>query len=622
MSRNLTSSVNYWKILERKLRGNDIFLPAWDKKDRDTLIQSLILTCLVLEEDLLLSDTCSLRRDLLNWIYFILKGDPVQSAELSGEIFQFLVRLPFGNTAQENWIAWSRFKASELKRKSALVCPIMGSISRYLDTRSAGVLRVINQFLTGPWKVHYPSLDYSQKCLSQYVAQEEKNRNLRIDPVLLRGLNHIVIEWCRGIDFTPLHPMHGPGSVAEVGVRHMLEKYTHMDTDEILNYSFPDPLVPFHRERTLDRACRIVFVPKSIKTWRTISAEPASLMFHQQAVLRVFEKLFRNHSVLRNHVFLHDSSVNRNAAREGSVLSEGQESNFCTIDLSAASDCVTWQLVKAVFAHTPLLRYLVSTRSRFAILPDGQRLELFKFAPMGSAVCFPVETMVFAACCELIVRLYGDKERKRYLVYGDDIILDTHLSEPLIELLEKLGFVVNKDKSFYSREVLFRESCGGEFYDGVDITPLRLPRKFSCVDVGYLRSADTYSMGIDLINRCYSHEKKYMRSYLISKYQELPQRMRPLFSYDGRGGGIISDAPTNFHLKSVTDESARKLQGTTWIHGCIRTTVDTWYPDDDWGEELLYEWLRGAKDSKRREPLELCRAEGAAKVAPGRTTLT
>jgi hypothetical protein len=84
---------------------------------------------------------------------------------------------------------------------------------------------------------------------------------------------------------------------------------------------------------------------------------------------------------------------------------------------------------------------------------------------MGNGATFCLETLVFAAAAHAI-------RSKTVSVYGDDIIVDSDKVDDLKRLLGFLGFSVNADKSFSAGP--FRESCGKDYYQGVDITPFYL----------------------------------------------------------------------------------------------------------------------------------------------------
>lgn len=94
-----------------------------------------------------------------------------------------------------------------------------------------------------------------------------------------------------------------------------------------------------------------------------------------------------------------------------------------------------------------------------------------KFAPMGNALTFPVEELVFGSECQVIQEeMTGVTDRPLWSVYGDDIIVPVEWYDTLVEYLSALGFIVNKDKSFSTG--FFRESCGKEYFHGKDVSPL------------------------------------------------------------------------------------------------------------------------------------------------------
>jgi hypothetical protein len=104
-----------------------------------------------------------------------------------------------------------------------------------------------------------------------------------------------------------------------------------------------------------------------------------------------------------------------------------------------------------------------------------------KFAPMGSAVTFPVQSIVYAcmAIASVLVsegltsthRLSSrriDNAARRVRVFGDDIIVPTTALGDLREYLAFAGLKVNTDKTFGKGK--FRESCGIDAYDGYDVS--------------------------------------------------------------------------------------------------------------------------------------------------------
>jgi hypothetical protein len=329
---------------------------------------------------------------------------------------------------------------------------------------------------------------------------------------LIRSLNSIIKDWVKPFDTSQFEFRHGPGGVAGHGKVSYENKYKDLTYDQTLVYAFGNPTWAHGEVRsTLDRISQTIFVPKSYKTFRTISMEPTTLQYLQQGVWREINRLVQADRRLRNRVGFqkHNEARNRALAKEGSI---GRD--FATIDLSAASDSVSYNLVMKLFAGTKLKRFLFATRSTRTLLPDGRLIELKKFAPMGSALCFPVETLIFAAICHYVTREHY--VTGKYSVFGDDIIVPTQCVEDVILVLETLGFRVNRTKSFYQSDCWFRESCGGEYCDGFDVTPMRISRDYES------QPDDVDAFGLlDLANSAYNRGYRYLRQFFLNKYRSI-----------------------------------------------------------------------------------------------------
>lgn len=97
---------------------------------------------------------------------------------------------------------------------------------------------------------------------------------------------------------------------------------------------------------------------------------------------------------------------------------------------------------------------------------------------MGNACTFPVETLLFLSVTIAAVLTHrGMRATKKNVealmgqvaIFGDDIVVPVDSRELLVEALEVLDFKVNDAKSFWTGK--FRESCGVDAFDGVDVTP-------------------------------------------------------------------------------------------------------------------------------------------------------
>lgn len=129
------------------------------------------------------------------------------------------------------------------------------------------------------------------------------------------------------------------------------------------------------------------------------------------------------------------------------------------------------------------LRHLHASRTRWSSCTiDGEETFFVKrkFASQGTAVTFPVQTVIYLlAVLASLPGFYEGDDPEEYLkrwkgkvrVFGDDMIVPKEGYERLCALLDYLGLKVNVDKTFVKG--YFRESCGGDFYRGDDVTPLK-----------------------------------------------------------------------------------------------------------------------------------------------------
>jgi hypothetical protein len=270
---------------------------------------------------------------------------------------------------------------------------------------------------------------------------------------------------------------HGPGAVADKlgsnskwlarGWTERLDAY--FPAHEYLEHRFVEDVdgLELHPPGT-EPPARVVCVPKTAKTPRVITIEPVYNQFIQQGLKALFEEWMNFHPSV-SYVY---QEPNRELARAGSI-----DGSFATIDLSEASDRVSLRVVKDLFRWNPhLLGAILSCRSMTAELPDGTSVLLRKFASMGSALTFPIETLVFATIARMAMsrakRRYDGVHTSTYRVYGDDIIVPSYAANDCVELLEAFGLKVNNRKSF--TEGNFRESCGGDYFRGTPVNPVRV----------------------------------------------------------------------------------------------------------------------------------------------------
>ena len=325
----------------------------------------------------------------------------------------------------------------------------------------------------------------SDRSLDPRRAEEYKRAGRALFASLFTTLDRKVYDG-------ELVPRHGPGATADrlSGNRKFeqtewplrLERYFPAGEFILPNWRWHSELdgVDFLEPRD-ERPVRVTLVPKTLKTPRVIAIEPAAMQYCQQALMEVFVEGIEEDDFLSPFIGFTDQVPNRELAREGSLYG-----NLATLDLSEASDRVSNQHVRALLSNHPHLRGAVEAcRSRKADVPGHGVIRLAKFASMGSALCFPVEAMVFLTIIfasigrELnmpVTRKLISSFRGKVRVYGDDIIVPVDMMEPVAAGLEAFGLRVNSSKSFGTGR--FRESCGGDYYEGVWITPVRVRSLF------------------------------------------------------------------------------------------------------------------------------------------------
>lgn len=216
----------------------------------------------------------------------------------------------------------------------------------------------------------------------------------------------------------------------------------------------------FYFLREVDGA-KLFTVPKKSDIDRCACKEPDINMFLQKGVGKHIRRRLR-----RFHINLNDQSINRRLALKGSL-----DGSLATLDLSAASDSMTISCVEALLPHDWFL-YLNDIRSH-AVEVDGTLVTTEMFSSMGNGFTFELESLIFWALMRTVS--YFEGSRGIVSVYGDDIIIPVGMYDSAVWVLDLFGFKPNPDKSFHVGP--FRESCGGHYYNGEDVTPFYLKRK-------------------------------------------------------------------------------------------------------------------------------------------------
>jgi len=339
-----------------------------------------------------------------------------------------------------------------------------------------------------------PTEKQKAEAESGFRERMETLRKVKIpyDHQILQDAKTLLGFVLRNLSLNTITPGHGPGAVAEMKdhderwdftswPRKAERYYPYMlyGASSISSVVYQGRGIPLSGLSTT----RVVLVPKDFKGPRLISVEPAAMQYLQQGQMKEMMRYFRRSSLLSRSIRLEDQTFNREKAQESFRLGSA------TVDLSNASDTVSAPLVWFLLSELPdLRRRLFSTRSDYARLPSGDTVRLSAFAPMGSATCFPVETLVFWSLAMATLRLHRLHKDSgfttRYLpwrelassiaVFGDDIVIPSDALETFLSILRLVGCSPNMSKTCWKTP--FRESCGGEWFSGTTVTIIRNKR--------------------------------------------------------------------------------------------------------------------------------------------------
>jgi len=316
-------------------------------------------------------------------------------------------------------------------------------------------------------------------CFDSTLEEEEM-----IKSPFWRTARSLVSRVIGDIDWNSIIPSHGPGAVFPSFDPCMRSDFTTLyDSIEshypFFEYFYGLGVKPSYSEYKKDWENRLqccseiqsslCCVPKDSRGPRLISVHPRESIWIQQGQRRLLESAILTR--VGDEISLADQSVNGSAALRASV-----DRSFSTLDLSEASDRLSCKVVKFLFGEYAYNKISCSRASHIKML-DGSVVKLQKWAPMGNALCFPVESLVFWAMVRASISVrFGSRSAAATDVYvfGDDIIVETKYYSATVAGLERAGLKVNLSKSFHRG--FFRESCGVDAFKGVNVTPHRMKR--------------------------------------------------------------------------------------------------------------------------------------------------
>lgn len=429
----------------------------------------------------------------------------------------------------ELWCMFDTYKAEALDHLSGGTHRLHLHIS---GLTCEGIFQYLFNHLLNGWVDVYSICCFIAKTRIQRPDQEAEQKEKFVQYQLNILPHRKVSEWALGMisqkyrehplpfERDAFLPKHGPGAV-NPSVDTFWDKQEQFLLTKYTKYWLKDKWeIPFllngkqPSELTVDSVSKLCCVPKNWKKPRTIASEPISNQYLQQGLEHMFDYAFSSDPWWNRRVNLHDAE--RGAQRSMNYRT------YATKDLSSASDDVRSVHIDSVFKGTPWRVALHAVRSRYCRV-DGRTIKLESFSTMGSATCFPVETVIFTLACEVACDLVNTKRHS--IVFGDDMVVPVEAYDVLSWILESLGFTVNEEKSYGStlndlgwaddscQLEFFREACGTHSYRGKRIPLVYLRESF--INKSYLLPEE-YCTCVDTLKnlsnyrRCFSYFWKGM----------------------------------------------------------------------------------------------------------------
>nr|QDH91132.1 MAG: RNA-dependent RNA polymerase [Leviviridae sp.] len=238
---------------------------------------------------------------------------------------------------------------------------------------------------------------------------------------------------------------------------------------------------------------RYSFVNKTTTIARGICTEPTINMWFQLGLGAILERRLLSYFKID---LASQPDHNRVLANVGS-----KTDRLTTIDLESASDSMSLGMLKWLLPRS-FYSLLVYLRCGKTLLPNGSSLELNMVSTMGNGFTFPLQTMLFSCVVSSVARFFNVKlDKANFGVFGDDIICPREITRTVIRVLTTLGFTVNSEKTFV--EGPFRESCGTDYFNGVNVRGVYIKR---------LRTQQDLYVAINSLNRWSAISGIYLNS--------------------------------------------------------------------------------------------------------------
>lgn len=345
----------------------------------------------------------------------------------------------------------------------------------------------------------------------------------------------------------------GPGlnvgctSAKYTSARHKLNvpmTHDHGFTNELLEEFASELPHMFRLNKPSSAIAKLSWVPKNWKTSRSIIIEALLNGLGQLGVGRELKTRFLHET----GVDLTDQSTNRFFAYAGSLTG-----HVATIDMRNASNTLAMLVVFHLIQSEDWFKLLDQLRTK-QVTYNGGIIDLEMFSSMGNGFTFELESIIFYAIAYVTVLKAGGCT-KNVSVFGDDLIVpsDPEIVQQLYHNLEFFGFEVNSEKSYTTGP--FRESCGADYFLGVNIRPFYVKDRWTDARLIGLLNFDRANWNL------FAPMRLELETFLVRKSESI------CFGPPGFGDGHIHydvyDPEHRMHLRRNKQPRDNPIQ-TSW----------------------------------------------------------
>lgn len=271
-------------------------------------------------------------------------------------------------------------------------------------------------------------------------------------------------------EWEQIHPRFGPGAVVESvngrvsPIDKICTRPTTYSTAAFLEQDWYQTLwarnLGYDSAPIVVRGERFSTVSKEWNIDRTIGVGASLPVYYQLGV----------GSYLRGRLKLFGIDLDTGQALHRRVACEASRNGEeATVDLVSASDTICRNVVR--FCASDGWYVLLDSLRSSHLQVDDRWFRLERFSSMGNGFTFELQTALFFSIASTALELCGmvPQGGVNVHVYGDDIIVPSAAYRTLVALLKYFGFTPNERKSFAQGP--FRESCGGDFWNGEVVRP-------------------------------------------------------------------------------------------------------------------------------------------------------